>query len=369
MMLKIANCRERQQRLLRHMEASQLDMVILQNPKTVYYFTGALVDPNWPQAFVMDRSGRSLLVTNREPAQSAAGEVRLYTGYTLEKAFGRTTMQAELSDAISRFASAGTTNAAIEFDFTSAGVLARLSCVVSDITPALSEMRRRKDTDELDCMRRTVELTEAGYAAIKEALGPGMTEWHVYNVIHEAMVRAANTSVELRGDFACGTRAIKGGGPPTDQVVASGELYILDLFPIFEGYVCDLCRTFVADKASGLQRDAWAHILETHAIAQALIRPGTPARTVYEETKAHLQQFRHASDSFTHHAGHGVGMDGWEYPWLNAGTDQVLQEGEVIAFEPGLYSEEMCGGIRLEHNYLVTVDGPVALDSFPMDLK
>jgi Xaa-Pro aminopeptidase len=61
-------------------------------------------------------------------------------------------------------------------------------------------------------------------------------------------------------------------------------------------------------------------------------------------------------------------MDGWEQPWLNAGSDQTFVEGEVIACEPGLYSEALQGGIRLEHNYLVTADGPLAIDSFPMDL-
>ena len=63
-----------------------------------------------------------------------------------------------------------------------------------------------------------------------------------------------------------------------------------------------------------------------------------------------------------------MGMEGWEQPWLNKGTDQVFVEGEVIACEPGLYAKALSGGIRLEHNYLVTADGPRALDTFPMDL-
>jgi Xaa-Pro aminopeptidase len=61
-------------------------------------------------------------------------------------------------------------------------------------------------------------------------------------------------------------------------------------------------------------------------------------------------------------------LDGWEQPWINAGSDQVFVEGEVVACEPGLYSPTLSGGIRLEHNYLVTAEGPVALDEFPMDL-
>ena len=61
-------------------------------------------------------------------------------------------------------------------------------------------------------------------------------------------------------------------------------------------------------------------------------------------------------------------MDGWEQPWLNAGSGQTFVEGEVIACEPGLYSEALRGGIRLKHNYVVTRNGPVPIDTFPMNL-
>jgi Xaa-Pro aminopeptidase len=181
-------------------------------------------------------------------------------------------------------------------------------------------------------------------------------------------VTAAATSVELNGDFACGVRAIGGGGPPTTRVIQRGDLCIFDLFPMFDGYMCDLCRTFVAGEATDQQQDVWRHVLRAHDIAQQYIRPGVATRTVYRELERFLNGFPVATGSFTHHAGHGVGMEGWEQPWINAGSDQTFVEGEVIAFEPGLYAEALSGGIRLEHNYVVTRDGPMPIDSFPMDL-
>ena len=103
-------------------------------------------------------------------------------------------------------------------------------------------------------------------------------------------------------------------------------------------------------------------------MARALIKPGASARQVYDRIRDHLDELDLTRGSFTHHAGHGVGMEGWEQPWLNQGSEQVFVEGEVIACEPGLYAKALSGGIRLEHNYLVTADGPRALDTFPMDL-
>jgi Xaa-Pro aminopeptidase len=61
-------------------------------------------------------------------------------------------------------------------------------------------------------------------------------------------------------------------------------------------------------------------------------------------------------------------MSGWELPWLTPGSEHVVQDREELAVEPALYSKEMQGGIRLEHDYLVTPEGLVTLDHLPMDL-
>jgi Xaa-Pro aminopeptidase len=133
--------------------------------------------------------------------------------------------------------------------------------------------------------------------------------------------------------------------------------------------MCDLCRTFVVGGvATDEQASAWEHVLAAHDVAKRRIRPGASTRQAYEDIRAFLDEHSGTEGSFKHHAGHGVGADGWEQPWLNAGSDQVFVEGEVIACEPGLYAPKLRGGIRLEHNYLVTANGPEPLDSFSMDL-
>jgi len=112
-----------------------------------------------------------------------------------------------------------------------------------------------------------------------------MTELDAYALIHEAIIRAAGTSVDLNGDFACGVRAIGGGGPPTDRVIQAGDLCVFDLFPSFEGYMCDLCRTFVAGRASEEQQEVWSHVFAAHEVAHRFIRPGASTRRAYEEIR------------------------------------------------------------------------------------
>jgi Xaa-Pro aminopeptidase len=348
------------------MQVAGLKTAVLSRPKTISYFTGALPDPTWTHVLAVSDRGKWTLVTNFEPKHEVAAQVRTYTGYTIEKVFGRESGHDEAVNIASGLIEGG--RVGIEAEWISGGLLGRLPNETHNLTPELLEMRRRKLADEIESMRATTRLAEAGYAAVKQQIEPGMTELDAYLVIHRAIVEAASTSVDLNGDFACGVRAIGGGGPPTRRVIQNGDLCIYDLFPSFEGYMCDLCRTFVAGNATDEQKEVWAHVLAAHEVARRCIRPGASARTAYEEIRDFLHRHRGTEGSFTHHAGHGVGMDGWEQPWLNAGSDQVFVEGEVIACEPGLYSERLQGGIRLEHNYLVTQDGPVAIDSFPMDL-
>jgi Xaa-Pro aminopeptidase len=369
-MLTLDGCRQRVQRLLAAMESRGLELVVLGNPKTIYYFSGAQLDADRPQAFAILRNGATLLVTNREPAQTIAGAVEVYTAYTLERAFLRRTMNEEATAAVKKFAVRRRGSlAAVEFEFLNTGIGCSIdSRDLRNITPLLEEMRRRKDPDELEEFQAVIGMAEAAYGAIKTEIRPGMTEYEAYLVMYEAMVRAAGTALEFRGDFAAGVRGINGGGPPTDRKLEHGDLYILDLFPSWQGYTCDLCRTFCTGEPSDLQRSAWECVVQAHEKVRELMRPGVRCRDLYAAIRAHLDAFDAATGSFNHHLGHGVGMDAWEYPWLNRGTDQELIEGEVIAVEPGLYSEDMRGGVRLEHNYLVEAGGVRALDSFPLDL-
>jgi len=361
-MLTIEGCRERQRRLLGVLEEQKLDRAMLANPRLVYYFTGALVDHLVPQLFSIERGGRTALITGQQPAQAAVDDVRLYTGYTIERPFNRTTQVEEMCGL------AGCPPGPVGVD--AEWLPARLAPETAvDITPLIDGMRRVKDADEVESIRETVRLTEAGYRAVKGNIEPGMTEYQVYSLFHGALVEHAQTSVDLRGDFACGTRAIRGGGPPTARRVAAGDLYILDIFPFYRGYHCDLTRTFVAGKASEVQREAWEVVREAHRMGERLIRPGVATREVYREVRDHLERFQPTCGSFWHHLGHGLGMNGWEYPWITPGSDQVFQAGEVVALEPAVYGECLQGGIRLERDYLIGAEGVTPLDSFPLEME
>jgi Xaa-Pro aminopeptidase len=186
--------------------------------------------------------------------------------------------------------------------------------------------------------------------------------------MQSAIVRAAGTMVPLPGDFACGTRAIQEGGMPTSRAIQAHDLYILDIFPAPALYAGDTCRTFAATEPTDDQHRAWEIVLQALHLGESMIKPGVQAREVHRVIKEFLDGYEPSKKSFWHHAGHGIGLHGHEAPRMIPASDDIFEVGDVIAMEPGIYSEELHGGIRLEDNYVVRENGIENLFSFPMDL-
>lgn len=59
---------------------------------------------------------------------------------------------------------------------------------------------------------------------------------------------------------------------------------------------------------------------------------------------------------FKHRLGHGIGVQGHEYPYLVLGNSRLLQKGNTFSVEPGLYDANRYG-VRLEDIAVVTTDG------------
>ena len=74
------------------------------------------------------------------------------------------------------------------------------------------------------------------------------------------------------------------------------------------------------------------------------------------------------AEHFPHHAGHGLGLTHPEAPFFVRQADEALLAGDVVTLEPGLYVPGL-GGIRIEHNYLVTAQGFDRLSNHTIALR
>jgi len=88
---------------------------------------------------------------------------------------------------------------------------------------------------------------------------------------------------------------------------------------------------------------------------------------VWKQLRDHIDSYEFVRGSFNHHAGHGLGLDPQEPPWMIPGSDHVFEAGDVIAVEPGCYAEALQGGVRLECDYVVREKGLENLSSFRLE--
>jgi Xaa-Pro aminopeptidase len=372
-MLTLTGCRFRQDRLRDLMRRESIDVAVLTSPPHIFYFSGLLDDPRFPHALIIARDGGSVLVTSHRQPKAAVDESVTYESYSIQRVLDRAVIHKEaaavLATKIRKFGTAVIVG--LEPEWMNHAFSERLSSVtarVVSLTLHLMTMRRAKESDEVTSIRDTIALIDHGYAAAKSTIATGINECDVYNVMYTAVVSAAGTSVQFGGDFATGNRTLE-GGPPTTRRIAEGDLFVLDIFPCYRGYFGDLCRTFAASSVSDLQFAAWRKVVEALTLAESMLRPGTRTADIYNEVRRLLDEFESARGSFFHHAGHGVGLDGQEHPWLTPGSSQILAVNDVIAVEPGLYSEALQGGLRLEQNYLITETGFERLSNFPLEMK
>ncbi len=236
------------------------------------------------------------------------------------------------------------------------------------VVHTVAALRRRKGPDEVELLRGCMRATEAGHAWARAHVKPGMTELDVYCGVSAACVKAAGQAVIVYGDFAVSPGPERRGGPPTDRVLAPGDMLILDYSVVIRGYRSDFTNTLVVGKEPNAdQQRLYELCVEAMRAGERELRAGRECRTVYAAVRDPFERAG-VAEHFPHHAGHGLGLTHPEAPFFVREANEALLAGDVVTLEPGLYVPGV-GGIRIEHNYLVTDDGFERLSNHTIALR
>lgn len=232
-----------------------------------------------------------------------------------------------------------------------------------DASDAIEGARMRKRPDEVDRIRAAGELVAVAHEALRAQLEPGVTELALWSAARTAMEDVAGGPAEALVDLMSGERTALVGQPPTLRRAASGEPVLFDVAPCREAYWADSCATVACGKGDRelvVRHAAVAAALESGIAAG---RPGARASDVDRAIRARLER---AGLSCPHATGHGVGAAPRERPFLTPADDTNLEEGMVLAVEPGSYAGGV--GVRLEHLVLIDADGARPLTSHSLEL-
>ena len=233
-------------------------------------------------------------------------------------------------------------------------------------TGVVEKLRAVKSEGELTKIRAACAITDAVYAAMAEEPFVGRTErelaWKMELLFREQGADALAFDL-IVGSGPTGARP---HGRPSDLTVAANTTVVIDAGCFVEGYTSDCTRTF----ATGDLPDDLARAYEVCAQAQrdalAAVRSGARGSDVDAVSRTPIEAAGWG-DRYGHGLGHGVGLLVHEAPTLRPESEDVLEPGNVVTVEPGIYLEGE-GGVRIEDLVVVTEDGCEILTGFTKEL-
>ena len=212
-------------------------------------------------------------------------------------------------------------------------------------------LRRVKDSEELELMRKAAELTSMGMKAAYEVIKPGIREYEVAAEIEYAMRQGGSWGTAFETIVASGPRSAYPHGGCTDRRIQEGDLVVVDIGAAYRYYRSDMTRTFVVGAPSDKQSKLYEIVKLAQESAIKNIRPGVEAKAVDAAARKIIEEAGYG-EFFVHGLGHGVGLEIHEPPTLSRNSRNKLESGNVVTVEPGIYLVGF-GGIRIEDTVLV----------------
>lgn len=276
-----------------------------------------------------------------------------------------------LNDALNQaLAEANIQKLGFESDFvtfsTYQGFKDKLQAELVPQTGLVERLRMVKDELELSYMQKAAEIAETALEMTLQKIKPGVSEAEVALELEIAMRRLGAERMAFDMISASGPRSSLPHGRASNRVIQSGEFLTLDFGAVYNGYCCDITRTFVVGTPSKEQEKIYGIVLEAQRAALAAVKPGLMGKEVDKVARDCITAAGYG-ERFGHGLGHGVGRAVHEGPGAGSKAEDILQPGMVITIEPGIYIPEW-GGVRIEDMVVVTEEGYRNFNRFTKEL-
>jgi Xaa-Pro aminopeptidase len=230
----------------------------------------------------------------------------------------------------------------------------------------VESLRAVKDDAEIEIMRRAGALSDEIFEALTRERFSGRTERDLAWWVERSFREAGAEGVSFGTVVAAGETGTSPHAVPGDIPIEEGVLVTVDAGCILDGYCSDCTRTFAVGDVP--DRLAWIHslCLEAQLAGLDAVAPGVSGKDA-DAAAREIIDVASLGWAFGHGLGHGVGLQIHEGPVLRPESTDVLEAGNVVSVEPGIYLPGE-GGVRIEDLVLVTADGAERLTRFTKEL-
>jgi Xaa-Pro aminopeptidase len=363
------------------MAEEDLNALVVRAPDNVLYLSNFWGMKGY-DAVVFPREGEATLACLEASADDAqqtawATDVRLFAGYdeedprpptartlecVLEAAKGYDRVGLELSlgtQAADRMVGEPTTYAQAWF---------AAWPNAADATPLLARARATKTEQEVERMRLANEIAAAAMEHVREQLRPGMKESEA-GALWNGFVHGQGTGWQGKVDLAHGFSLVwSGPGIRTftatgDRPVQEHEPTLFEIWVCADGYWCDHTKNLCPGELTPEYERLLEQLTGVYERAVQHCRPGASLPELDRLIREGIADAGYPGQP-SHPVAHGVGARAHEPPYAHQAGSGTIEEGMVLAIEPGIYWEGG-GGLRLEDNFLITAAGAEKLSPFP----
>jgi len=219
----------------------------------------------------------------------------------------------------------------------------------------VERLRERKDAFEVKRIRVSAALLDAGFRKAARVIRPGEVEADAAFSIEVDLRRKGAEAMAFDTIIASGERGSLPHGRASAKRMKKGELVVVDMGVLKDGYNSDETRTFAVGRPKPRLREIYGIVKDAQAAALDAVRPGARSSEVDGAARKLIDKAGYGK-FFGHGTGHGVGLDIHERPSLGPISEDILEEGMVVTVEPGIYLPGS-GGVRIEDMALVTKGG------------
>lgn len=235
------------------------------------------------------------------------------------------------------------------------------------IDDGLLNQRAVKHPSEVQAIRQALKIQQKAYRRTLEYVRAGQREYEVAAYLEYQMRHLGADGTSFPSIVAAGANASLPHAVPGSAKLKRNDILLIDWGARFQGYCSDLTRVVALGRMPAKMREVYSVVLQAQLAAIDAIAPGVELKAVDAVARRIIEKAGYG-DRFGHGLGHGIGLLIHEQPGLSSRSSGVLQAGQVVTVEPGIYLPGI-GGVRIEDDVLVTAGGHEVLSDLPKDLQ
>lgn len=223
-----------------------------------------------------------------------------------------------------------------------------------DISKTLEKIRAVKTKNEVEKIKKAVEITKKAFEKIPSFFKAGVSEKQLAEVFDRLLLELGSEENAFKTIVAFGKNSASPHHEPGNSKLKKGDLILIDAGAKFEGYCSDLTRMFTFGEIKKNRekiKSMFNCVEETRKSILASLKPGVEFKEI---TKIFENTLKKKGFKPLHSFGHSIGVE------VHEPLPRKLKKGVVLAIEPGVYTENV-GGVRIEDDFLITENGPVEL--------